>query len=55
MKEVFQEYGGIIVTIIAIVGLIGVISAIIGTGETGTIGKAFTDLMEQFFEQAGLD
>ena len=35
MKEVFQEYGGVIVTIIAIVSLIGVISAVIGTGETG--------------------
>ena len=29
MKEVFQEYGGVIVTIIAIVSLIGVISAVI--------------------------
>ena len=54
MKEVFQEYGGVIVTIIAIVSLIGVISAVIGTGETGIIGTAFTDLIEGFFEQAGL-
>lgn len=54
MKEVFQEYGGVIVTIIAIVSLIGVISAVIGTGEEGIIGSAFTDLMESFFNQAGL-
>lgn len=54
MKEVFQEYGGVIVTIIAIVALIGVISAVIGTGENGIIGSAFTDLMERFFEQAGV-
>ncbi len=54
MKEVFQEYGGVIVTIIAIIALIGVISAIIGTGENGIIGSAFTDLIENFFNQAGL-
>ena len=49
-----QEYGGVIVTIIAIVSLIGVISAVIGTGETGIIGTAFTELIENFFEQAGV-
>ena len=54
MREVFQEYGGVIVTIIAIVSLIGVISAVIGTGEEGIIGSAFTDLMESFFNQAGM-
>ena len=54
MKEVFQEYGGVIVTIIAIVSLIGVISAVIGTGENGIIGSAFTDLIENFFDQAGV-
>ena len=54
MKEVFQEYGGVIVTIIAIVSLIGVISAVIGTGEDGIIGTAFTELIESFFEQAGV-
>ncbi len=54
MKEVFQEYGGVIVTIIAIVSLIGVITAVIGTGENGIIGTAFTELMEGFFQQAGV-
>lgn len=54
MKEVFQEYGGVIVTIIAIVSLIGVISAVIGTGEEGIIGTAFTELIESFFEQSGV-
>ena len=54
MKEVFQEYGGVIVTIIAIISLIGVITAVIGTGEEGIIGTAFTELIESFFEQAGV-
>lgn len=54
MKEVFQEYGGIIVTIIAILSLIGVIAAVIGTSETGIIGSAFTELIENFLDQAGV-
>ena len=45
MKEVFQEYGGVIVTIIAILSLIAVIAAVIGTGEDGIIGSAFSDLI----------
>ena len=54
MKEVFQEYGGVIVTIIAIVALIGVISAVIGTNEEGIIGSAFAELIDTFFSQAGV-
>ena len=53
MKEVFQEYGGVIITIIAIIALIAVISAIIGQGETGTVGKAFNELITNFLEKAG--
>ena len=54
MKEVFQEYGGVIVTIIAILSLITVISVAMGAGGDGAIGKAFTDMMNQFIEQAGV-
>ena len=55
MKEVFQEYGGIIITIIAILALITVITAVIGTDEQGLIGQAFTDLINGFMEQAGIN
>ncbi len=54
MKEVFQEYGGVIVTIIAILSLIAVISAVIGTGEEGIIGSAFTEMIENFLDEAGV-
>ena len=54
MKEVFQEYGGVIVTIIAILSLIAVITAVIGTGEDGIIGSAFAELITGFLEQAGI-
>ena len=52
MKEVFQEYGGIIITIIAILSLIAVISAVIGSNEQGLIGQAFTELINGFWDQA---
>ena len=55
MKEVFQEYGGIIITIIAILSLIAVITAVIGTDEQGLIGQAFTNLINSFMEQAGMN
>ena len=57
MKEVFQEYGGVIVTIVAIVALISVISLIVGTGESGQGGivyGAFQDLIENFVIKAGI-
>lgn len=55
MKEVFQEYGGVIVTIVAIVALISVITAVIGSGQEGDIVyDAFSGLIERFFEQAEL-
>lgn len=54
MKEVFQEYGGVIVTIIAILSLIAVIAAVIGTGEEGIIGSAFAELVGNFLDQAGV-
>lgn len=56
MKEVFQEYGGVIITIVAIVALVGVITSIIGTGEpgdTGIVYGAFQDLLNGFSESAG--
>ena len=55
MKEVFQEYGGIIITIIAILSLIAVVTAIIGTDEQGIVGQAFNDLITNFISEAGVN
>lgn len=53
MKEVFQEYGGVIVTIVAVVALIAVITAVIGNGQDGDlVYDAFKGLIEGFFERA---
>ncbi len=54
MKEIFQEYGGVIVTIISIVALIGVITAVIGGDENGLIGQAFSELITDFVDKAGV-
>lgn len=57
MREVFQEYGGVIITIVAIVSLIGVITAIIGAGQSGDGGivyGAFENLITNFAEKAGV-
>jgi len=54
MKEIFQEYGGILITVTAIVAVVGVITAVIGTDGTGIVGKAFSGLIQNFIDQAGL-
>ena len=54
MKEVFQEYGGIIITIIAILALIAVITAIIGNDEGSIVGEAFQNVIENFLDEAGV-
>jgi hypothetical protein len=52
MKEIFQEYGGIIITVVAILALIVVIVAVIGDSSSGTVGQAFTNLIQYFLDTA---
>lgn len=52
MKEIFQEYGGILITITAIIAVISVITALIGTDGNGVVGQAFSSLITTFFESA---
>ena len=52
MKEIFQEYGGILITVIAILSVIAVISVVIGNDANSPIAKAFTGLINEFVEQA---
>lgn len=52
MKEIFQEYGGVLITVVAILALILVITAVIGKDATGPIGTAFSKLIENFISQA---
>ena len=52
MKEIFQEYGGILITVVAILAVIVVITAVIGKDENGAIGQAFMQSINNFVAQA---
>lgn len=52
MKEIFQEYGGILITVVAILAVILVVTAVVGKDESGPIGQAFTTLVNNFISQA---
>ena len=51
MKEIFQEYGGILITVVAILAVIVVITAVIGKDENGAIGQAFKRIINNFVAQ----
>ena len=52
MKEIFQEYGGILITVVAILAVIVVITAVIGKDENGAIGQALMPTINNFVAQA---
>ena len=52
MKEIFQEYGGILITVVAILAVIVVITAVIGKDENGAIGQAFMQIINNFVARA---
>ena len=52
MKEIFQEHGGILITVVAILAVIVVITAVIGKDENGAIGQAFMQIINNFVAQA---
>lgn len=52
MKEIFQEYGGILITVVAILSVILVVVAVVGTDGGSAIGKAFSNVINSFIEQA---
>ena len=52
MKEIFQEYGGVLITVVAILAVILVVTAVVGKDATGPIGNAFTNLSNNFIAQA---
>lgn len=52
MKEIFQEYGGVLITVVAILAVILVITAVVGSDADGPIGVAFSRLIENFIAQA---
>ncbi len=53
MKEIFEQYGGAILTVVAICALVSIITTLLQTGDNGVVYKALTDLVKNFAESAG--
>ena len=51
MKEIFQEYGGVLITVVAILAVILVITAVVGNDASGPIGTAFSNLIHNYIEK----
>ena len=52
MKEISQEYGGVLITVVAILAVILVVVAVVGKDAGGPIGSAFSNLINYFINQA---
>ena len=52
MKEIFEQYGGIVITVTAILAIILIIRLVIGNDLTSPIGMAFKELIENFMKKA---
>lgn len=48
MKEIFQEYGGILITVVAIMSVLLVVSAVIGNDTNSPVAQAFMNLFNNF-------
>ena len=49
MKEVFEQYGGAIVTVVAILALIASATALLANNSNGIVYKAFAELIQNFY------
>lgn len=45
MKEIFEQYGGAIITVIAVVALAALITLVIGTDSSSPVYQAFNELI----------
>ena len=49
MQEIIKEYGPAIITVVAVVALVIVIRVVVVTDESSTVGRAFSQLISNFF------
>lgn len=52
MKEIFEQYGGVLITVVAILSVIAVIIFVVGQGNSSVIGKAFIKIINSFVDNA---
>ena len=54
MKEIFEQYGGAILTVVAVLALVSIVTALLQTGENGVVYSALSDLVKNFAASAGV-
>ncbi|SER77759.1 hypothetical protein [Lachnobacterium bovis] len=52
MKEIFEQYGGVLITVVAILSVIAVIIFVVGQGNNSVIGQAFIRIINSFVDNA---
>lgn len=53
MKEIFEQYGGAILSVVAILALVSIVSALLST-DNGVVYTALTRLVNDFASGAGI-
>ena len=48
MKEIFEQYGGAIITVVAIMALVGITNALVGSGEQSVVYQAMSQMITKF-------
>ncbi|MCR4955424.1 MAG: hypothetical protein K6A30_01910 [Lachnospiraceae bacterium] len=54
MKEIFEQYGGAIITVVAVVALAAIVTTLLQTGEGGVVYGAMSKLITDFAAAAGV-
>ena len=52
MQDILKEYGPALITVVAIITLIALITFLIGNNGDSVVGKAFSQLISNFFASA---
>ena len=55
MKEIFEQYGGGLITVAAVLSVILVVIAVVGTDGSSAIGQAFAGLIQSFIGKANVN
>ena len=51
MKEIIEQYGGAIATVIAIVALIGIITILLAADDNGVVFSNFKGIFDNMFQR----
>jgi L-asparagine transporter-like permease len=52
MQDILKEYGPALITVVAILALIALVTFLIGKDGGSVVGKAFSNLITDFFSKA---